>query len=143
MFLAQSFDNRPAESCFSPYMDLTLRQGVTIFANFCLMAALIVYAFRWFAQYHTSGKWTKNITGLLAGIGFLLLAAAVLLTPTNAQVLVLIAHTHAHLVFIVASNAFLISAMAAFGIINYRKPSRLKKQRNIEELLKKELPNIS
>ena len=51
-------------------MDLTLRQGVTIFANFCLMAALIVYAFRWFAQYHTSGKWTKNITGLLAGIGF-------------------------------------------------------------------------
>jgi uncharacterized membrane protein len=124
-------------------MDLTLREGVTIFANFCLMAALIVYAFRWFAQYHTSGKWTKNITGLLAGIGFLLLAAAVLLTPQNAEVLVLIARTHAHLVFIVASNAFLIAAMAAFGIINYRKPSRLKKQRSIEDLLKKELPNIS
>ena len=86
-------------------MDLTLREFVTIFANFCLMAALIVYAFRWFATYFTSGKWTKNITGLLAGIGFLLLAAAVLLTPQNAAVMVLIARTHAHVVFIVASNA--------------------------------------
>ena len=124
-------------------MELTLRTGVTIFANFCLMAGLIVYSFRWFATYYTSGKWTKNITGLLAGIGFLLLASALMLTPQNAEVLVLIAKTKAHLVFIVASNAFLISAMVAFGIINYRKPSRLKKQRSIEDLLKKELPNIS
>jgi hypothetical protein len=124
-------------------VELTLRSGITIFANFCLMAALIVYAFRWFAQYHTSGKWTKNITGLLAGIGFLLLAAAVLLTPQNAEVIVLIAHTHAHLVFIAASNVLLLAAIIAFGIINYRKPSRLKKQRSIEDLLKKELPNIS
>ena len=124
-------------------MELTLRSGITIFANFCLMAALVVYAFRWFATYFTSGKWTKNITGLLAGIGFLLLAAAVLLTPQNAEVLVLIARTHAHLVFIVASNGFLIAAMAAFGIINDWKPSRLTKQRSIEDLLKKELPNIS
>ena len=124
-------------------MELTLREFVTIFANFCLMAALIVYAFRWFATYFTSGKWTKNITGLLAGIGFLLLAAAVLLTPQNAKVIVLIARTHAHVVFIVASNAFLLSAIAAFGIINYRKPSRLKKQRSIEDKLRDELPNIS
>ena len=124
-------------------MDLTLREFVTIFANFCLMAALIVYAFRWFATYFTSGKWTKNITGLLAGIGFLLLAAAVLLTPQNAATIVLIARTHAHVVFIVASNAFLLSAIAAFGIINYRKPSRLKKQRSIEDALRKELPEIS
>src|SRR5437763_11491841 len=124
-------------------MELTLREFVTIFANFCLMAALIVYAFRWFATYFTSGKWTKNITGLLAGIGFLLLAAAVLLTPQNAQMIVLIARTHAHLVFIAASNAFLLSAIAAFGIINYRKPSRLKHQQSIEDKLRKELPGIS
>jgi hypothetical protein len=124
-------------------MELTLAKFVTIFANFCLMAALVVYAFRWFATYYTSGKWTKNITGLLAGIGFLLLAAAVMLTPQNAETLVLIARTHAHLVFIVASNAFLIAAMAAFGIINYWKPSRLKKQQSIEDALRNELPKIS
>jgi hypothetical protein len=124
-------------------MDLTLSRFVTIFANFCLMAALIVYAFRWFADYFTSGKWTKNITGLLAGIGFLLLSAAVLLTPQNAEVLVLIARTHAHLVFIAVSNAFLLGAIIAFGIINYRKPSRLKKQRSIEDALRNELPKIS
>lgn len=124
-------------------MDLTLRTGVTIFANFCLMAGLMVYAFRWFATYYTSGKWTKNITGLLAGIGLLLLAAAIMITPQNARVLVLIAQTKAHVVFIVASNAFLISAMVAFGIINYWKPSRLKQQRSIEDKLRSELPNIN
>src|SRR3954464_15953093 len=101
-------------------MDLTLARFVTIFANFCLMAALIVYAFRWFATYFTSGKWTKNITGLLAGIGFLLLPGAVLLTPQNAAVLVRSPRTHAHLVFIVTRNAFLLSAIAAFGLVNYR-----------------------
>src|SRR4051812_50215456 len=87
-------------------MGVTLSRFVTIFANFCLMAALIVYAFRWFADYFTSGKWTKNITGLLAGIGFLLLAAAGVVSPQKSERVGVVARAHPHPGFIPVSNAF-------------------------------------
>jgi hypothetical protein len=123
-------------------MELNFRTGAAVIANFLLMTILVVYGMRWFATYFTSGRWAKNITGLLAGMGLLLLAAALMLTPQNAQVLLLVAHTRAFLILLVASNALLLAAIAAFGIINYWKPQRLKRQRTIEEELKSELPKI-
>jgi hypothetical protein len=123
-------------------MELNIRTGVAIAANFLVMAVLIAYSFRWFATYFSSGRWAKNITGLLAGMGLILLAAALMLTPQNARVLLLVAQTKTYLVLLVASNALLLAAIAAFGIINYWRPLRLKWQQNIENELKSELPKI-
>src|SRR5207248_10771661 len=78
-----------------------------------------------FRSYFTSGRWSKNITGLLAGIGLLLLATALMLTPQNAEVLLLVARTRAYLVFLVASNALLLAAIAAFGIRSEEHTSEL------------------
>jgi len=97
-------------------MELNFRTGAAVIANFLLMTIL---GMRWFAAYFTGGRWAKNITGLLAGIGLLLLAAVLMLTPESAQVLLLVAHTRAYVVLLVASNPLLLAAIAAFGIINY------------------------
>jgi predicted outer membrane lipoprotein len=117
-------------------------QTVTLLANFLLIAGLILYGFRLFAEYHARGRWAKNVTGLLAGLGMLSLALALLLTPQNAAVVVRIAQTHASTVFTWISTGLLLAAIVAFGIITYSRPLRLWHERRIERDLNRELPKI-
>src|SRR5262245_22152891 len=122
---------------------MDLNAWIAIVANFVVIAGLISYGFTFFADYHASGRWAKNVTGLLAGIGMLALAVAMLLTPRNAMVLLQVAQTGASRVFLVVSSGLLLAAIAAFGIINYSKPLRLWHERRIERALRRELPKIS
>jgi hypothetical protein len=121
---------------------MPIRALIAVVANFAIMSALIVVAFRLFGQYHSSGKWAKNITGLLSGIGMLLLALGLLITPRNAEIIATIAQTKSYLVFLIASNGFLLSAIAAYGVITYWKPLRLRHERQIEKELRDELPKV-
>jgi hypothetical protein len=121
---------------------MQLRAAIAIIVNFLLIAALIVYGFRLFAEYHARGRWAKNVTSLLAGLGLMTLAAALLLTPTNAAVLAEISHTKIARVLLWASNTLLLAAIAAFGVITYSRPLRLWHERKIERDLKRELPKI-
>ncbi len=114
----------------------------SIVANFLLIGGLVLYGFRLFAEYHARGKWAKNATGLLAGIGMLALAFALILTPQNAAVMVQISRTGAWKVFLAVSSGLLLAAIAAFGIITYSKPFRLLYERKIERDLNRELPKI-
>ncbi len=115
--------------------------GVT--ANFLLIAGLIFYGFTLFAEYYAKGRWAKNVTGLLAGMGMLALAASLILVPQNADELSRIAHdTQASHVFLGISSGLLVAAIAAFGIITYTKPLRLWHERKIENDLHRGLPKI-
>jgi hypothetical protein len=121
---------------------MSVRVFIAVIANFAVMTALIVIAFRLFGRYHSSGKWAKNITGLLSGIGMLLLALGLLITPRNAEVIAAVANTRVYLFFLIASNAFLLGAIAAYGLITYWKPLRLRRESDIEKGLRDELPKI-
>jgi hypothetical protein len=121
---------------------MDLRTAIGILANFVLVVGLIVYGFRLFAEYHATGKWAKNITSLLAGLGLMALAIALLITPRNAQILLLLSKTKLYMFFLIGSNILLLAAIAAFGIITFWKPLRLLRQRKIERELKSELPKI-
>lgn len=121
---------------------MSVRVLIAVIANFAVMTALIVIAFRLFGRYHSSGKWAKNMTGLLAGIGMLMLALGLLITPRNAEILAAVAETRAYLFFLIGSNAFLLSAIAAYGVITYWKPLRLRRESDIEKGLRDELPKV-
>ena len=121
---------------------MDLKSWIAIVANFVVIAGLISYGFNLFAEYHARGRWAKNVTGLLAGIGMLALALSMLLTPRNVLVILQVAQTGASRVFLVISSTLLLAAIAAFGIINYSKPLRLWHERRIEKDLRSELPNI-
>jgi predicted ferric reductase len=121
---------------------MDLKAWIAIVANFVVIAGLISYGFTLFAEYHAKGRWAKNVTGLLAGIGMLSLALSMLLTPRNVLVILQVAQTSASRVFLVISSALLLAAIAAFGIINYSKPLRLWHERRIERDLRRELPKI-
>ena len=43
------------------------KSWIAIVANFIVIAGLISYGFNLFAEYHATGRWAKNVTGLLAG----------------------------------------------------------------------------
>jgi hypothetical protein len=122
-------------------MDLKFWIGIVV--NFLVIAGLISQGFTLFAEYHSAGRWAKNATGLLAGIGMLALAVSMLLTPRNALVILQVAQTGASRVFLVVSSGLLLAAIAAFGIINYSKPLRLWHERRIGRTLRRELPKIS
>lgn len=124
------------------YLRMDLKAWIAIIANFVVIAGLISYGFTLFAEYHAKGRWAKNVTGLLAGIGMLSLALSMLLTPRNVLVILQVAQTSASRVFLVISSALLLAAIAAFGIINYSKPLRLWHERRIERDLRRELPKI-
>jgi len=64
-------------------------------ANFVVIAGLISYGFMLFAEYHAKGRWAKNVTGLLAGIGMFSLALSMLLTPRNVLVILQVSQTGA------------------------------------------------
>jgi hypothetical protein len=115
---------------------------IAVVANFVMVAGLISYGFTLFAEYHATGRWAKNVTRLLAGIGMLALAVALLLTPRNAMVILQVAQTNASRVFLVLSSGLLLAAIAAYGIINYSKPLRLWHERRIGKELRRELPKI-
>ena len=100
------------------------------------------YGFAFFAQYHATGKWAKNITSLLAGVGMLTLAFALIITPSNTAVLARIAATGASLFFLGVSSFLLLAAIAAFGIITYWRPLRLRHERRLERDLNRGLPHI-
>jgi len=116
--------------------------SISVVANFLLIGGLVLYGFRLFAEYHARGRWAKNATGLLGGIGMLALALALVLTPRNAAVILRIAQTAASKVLIGLSTALLLAAITAFGIITYSKPLRLLYERKIERDLQGELPKI-
>jgi hypothetical protein len=119
-----------------------LRSAIAILLNFLLIGALTTCGFRLFADYHARGRWAKNVTSLLAGLGLMLLAAALLLTPTNAAILQQISHTKMARILLWASNTLLLAAIAAFGVITYSRPLRLWHERKIERDLRRDLPKI-
>ena len=121
---------------------MDIRGAIAILANFLLIGGLVFYGFTLFAQYHATGKWAKNITNLLAGVGLLTLAFALTITPGNVAVLARIAATNASIVFLVVSSVLLLAAIAAFGIITYWRPRRLWHERKLEHDLSRGLPNI-
>ncbi|MBV9669464.1 MAG: hypothetical protein JOZ43_00785 [Acidobacteriales bacterium] len=122
---------------------MTLHDAITAAANFALITALIVYGFRLFAEYHSRGKWAKNITSLLAGLGLFALASSQLLSPRTAEILVVLSHSKIPAALIWLSDGLLLAAIASFGIITYTKPLRLWHERKIERDLHRELPKIS
>jgi hypothetical protein len=118
------------------------RQTIAVVANFLIIVGLVIYAFTLFAEYESRGRWSKNITGLLAGIGMMVLAIALLLTPANARTLLKIAQSGADEVLLWVSTGLLLAAIAAFGAITYWRPLRLLHERKIESDLHRELPKI-
>ena len=121
---------------------MDLKSWIAVLANFVVIAGLITYGFTMFAEYHARGRWAKNVTSLLAGIGMLALALSMLLTPRNVLVILQVAQTGASRVFLVVSTTMLLAAIAAFGLIYYSKPLRLGLERGIEKDLRSELPKI-
>jgi hypothetical protein len=121
---------------------MVTKLSIAIVANFLVIGGLILYGFTLFAEYHAKGRWAKNVTGLLAGLGMLALAFALILTPSNIGVLARIAQTGASSVFVGISTGLLLAAIASFGIITYAKPLRLWHERKIERDLNRELPKI-
>lgn len=116
--------------------------SISVVANLLVIAGLVLYGFTLLAEYYGRGRWAKNITGLLAGLGMLALALALLLTPGNAYVLVQISRTGVANVFTWISTALLLTAIAAFGMITYSRPLRLWHERRIQRGLSCELPKI-
>ena len=121
---------------------MSIRESISIVANFLLIGGLVFYGFVFFARYHATGKWAKNITGLLAGVGMLTLAFALTITPRNNEVLARIAATQASRLFLVVSSILLLAAIAAYGIITYWRPLRLFHERKLERDLSSGLPHI-
>src|SRR5919201_1060688 len=121
---------------------MQIRAAVAVLVNFMLIGALLTYGFRLFAEYHARGRWAKNVTSLLAGVGLMLWGAAWRLTPANAAVLQQISHSKMPRILLWASNTLLLAAIAAFGVITYSRPLRLWHERKIERDLRRELPKI-
>lgn len=121
-------------------VDIRLIVGVV--TNLVGVAILCRYGFKLLADYHSVGRWAKNLTSLLAGWGLLLLAAALLITPANAELIAFIAKTKMHLALLVLSSMLLVAAIATFGILTYWRPARLALERKIERQLQDELPRI-
>ncbi len=121
---------------------MDLRYAAAVIGNFLVIGGLTFFGLVLFAEYFARGRWAKNVTGLLAGLGMLTLAFSLAVTPMNADVIVRIAHTGASEVFRWASTALLLSAIAAFGLITYTRPIRLWHERKIERDLNRELPKL-
>jgi hypothetical protein len=121
---------------------MDLKFLISVIGNFALIAGFAISGFHFFAEYHATGKWAKNITGLLAGLGMLTLAFAMMITPANAEIIAQIAQTKASTVFLTISSALLLAAITGFGIITYSKPLRLLHQRRIQRDLNRDLPKI-
>ena len=115
---------------------------ISVLANFLAVLGLVFYGYTLFAEYHSRGRWAKNVTGLLAGLGMLVLAIALLLTPRNVNIILQIAESGVSRVLVWVSTGLLLAAITAFGAITYWRPLRLWHERKIETDLNRELPNI-
>jgi len=82
-----------------------VRYSIEVVGNFILIVGLIVYGSKLFAEYHSRGKWAKNVTGLLAGIGMICLAIAFALTKKNVEVLLKISDSGVSNLFLDVSSA--------------------------------------
>jgi hypothetical protein len=123
-------------------MQQALSSLIALVGNFLLIVGLVIYGFTLFAGYHASGKWAKNITELLGGVGMLTLAFALAITPANIEFLMRLAETKASIIFLWISSILLLAAMAAYGIITYSRPFRLWHERRIQRDLNRDLPKI-
>jgi uncharacterized membrane protein len=115
---------------------------IPLIGNCLAIFALAAYGFRLLAQYYSTGQWAKNVTSLLAGIGLLLLALGLMLTPQNIRVLDFISHTRTPVFLLWVSNLLLLGAITAFGVITYSRPLRLWHEQKLEKDLRSELPKI-
>jgi hypothetical protein len=122
---------------------MDLQETITASLNFIVIAGLVIYGFGLFAEYHARGRWAKNATALLGGLGMLALAFALVITPANAAVIQRMAQTKAADVFLGISSGLLLAAIAAYGIIAYMRPLRLWHERQIEKARERDLPRIS
>ncbi len=123
-------------------MQQALSSLIALLGNFLFIVGLVIYGFTLFAGYHATGKWAKNITELLGGLGMLTLAVALVITPANVEFLMRLAETRASLVCLWISSFLLLAAMASYGIITYNKPFRLWHERRIRRDLNRDLPKI-
>ena len=121
---------------------MEIREGIAVVTNFLLIGGLVFGGFTLFAQYHATGRWAKNITNLFSGLGMLTLAFALMLKPRNVEVLERISTTKAPSFFFGVSSFLLLAAIAAFGLITYWRPLRLRHERRLARELNRELPNI-
>ncbi len=92
---------------------MEIRESIAIVGNFLLIGGLVFGGFALFAQYHATGRWAKNFTNLLAGMGMLTLAFALTIKPQNIAVLARISTTKAPSVFYGVSSFLLLAAIAA------------------------------
>ncbi len=123
-------------------MQQALSSLVSLIGNFLFIAGLVIYGFTLFAGYHATGKWAKNITELLGGLGMLTLAFALVITPDNIQFLMRLAETKLSIICLWISSFLLLAAMASYGVITYSKPFRLWHERRIRRDLNRDLPKI-
>lgn len=123
-------------------MEQALSSLISVIGNFLFIVGLVIYGFTLFAGYHATGKWAKNITELLGGLGMLILAFALAITPANVQFLMRLAETKISIVCLWISSFLLLAAMASYGVITYSKPFRLWHERRIRRDLNRDLPKI-
>ncbi|HEX8925219.1 MAG TPA: hypothetical protein VF786_05475 [Terriglobales bacterium] len=121
-------------------MGQSITAFINVLGNVALIAGLVAYGFRLFAEYHARGRWAKNITGLLAGIGMLVLAVALAITPQNIEILRWLSLTRAPRYLLGVSSALLVAAIAAYGIISYSRPIRLRHENQLERDQSREFP---
>jgi len=121
---------------------MDLKAGIAIVTNFLLIGALVVSGFALFASYHARGRWAKNVTNLLTGLGMLMLAFALIITPQNAEVIARIASTHASRVFLYISTALLLAAIASFGLMTFARPLRLELEHRLSRDRSREIPKV-
>lgn len=123
-------------------MQQALSSLISLVGNFIFIVGLVIYGFTLFAGYHATGKWAKNITELLGGLGMLTLAFALAITPANVRFLMWLAETKVSIVCLWISSFLLLAAMASYGIITYSRPFRLWHERRIRRDLNRDLPKI-
>lgn len=121
-------------------MGRSITEWISVLGNVALIAGLVAYGFRLFADYHARGRWAKNMTGLLAGIGMLVLAVALAITPQNIEILRWLSLTRTPRYLLGLSSGLLVAAIAAYGIISYSRPIRLRRENQIERDQNREFP---
>ena len=118
------------------------KAAIAVVTNFLIIGGLVAYGFALFAEYHARGRWAKNVTALLAGLGMLVLAFALMITPQNAEVIARIASTHASRVFLWISTTLLLAAIASFGLITFVRPLRLELEHRLSRDRSREIPKV-
>jgi hypothetical protein len=119
-----------------------LTDAITDFANLLLIAGLAFYGLTLFADYSARGRWARNVTSLLASLGILNLALALILTPANASLLLRVSRSEASKVLLGLSSFMLLLSIGAFGLITYSRPFRLRHEKKIDRDLNRDLPKI-